>query len=118
VFLACIETTYPERYDPAIVATAQNGGQLQDYFIRSASFTKLREVSLSLDAPQRVAARVGASQLGLTITGRNLGTRTKYSGIDPEASVSGTGGNNNNIGTDQTEYPQLRSVIVALRLSY
>jgi hypothetical protein len=119
VFLACLETIYPERYDPKIVAVAQDGGQLQDYYIRSAAFAKLREVSLSFDAPSRIAARIGARELGLTITGRNLATRTKYSGIDPESGIPATsGGNNNNIGTDQTEYPQLMSVLIGLRLTY
>jgi hypothetical protein len=118
VFFACIEDIYPERYNPAIIATAQDGGQLQDYFIRSASFAKLREVSLSFDAPSRIAARVGAKELGLSITGRNLATRTRYSGIDPETSIPPVGGNNNNIGTDQTEYPQLMSVLLSLRLTY
>jgi TonB-linked SusC/RagA family outer membrane protein len=119
VFLACLETIYPERYDPKIVAVAQDGGQLQDYYIRSAAFAKLREVSLSFDAPSRIAGRVGARELGLTITGRNLATRTKYSGIDPESGIPATsGGNNNNIGTDQTEYPQLMSVLIGLRLTY
>jgi TonB-linked SusC/RagA family outer membrane protein len=119
VFLACIETIYPERYDPKIIATAQNDGRLQDYFVRSASFAKLREVALSFDAPQRFAGRVGAKELGLTVTARNLHTWTHYSGIDPESSIPATtGGNSNNIGTDQTEYPQLMSVVFAVRVSY
>ena len=37
----------------------------------------------------------------------------------PESSIPATsGGNSNNIGTDQTEYPQLMSVVFAVRVSY
>jgi hypothetical protein len=43
---------------------------------------------------------------------------TKYTGIDPENSVSATSGNSTNFGTDQTEYPQLASVVVTFRLTY
>ena len=118
VFFACLETLYPAKYDPAVVATAQNGGQLQDYFIRSANFAKLREVALSYDAPAGAARYLGAKGVAITVSGRNLGMRTRYTGLDPENSINAGGGSNNNFGTDQTEYPQLMSVVVGVRLAY
>ncbi len=114
----CPIVVWPDRYDPAVVATAQNGGALQDYFIRSAAFTKLREVSLSYDAPLSVAQKLRAKTLGFTISARNLAMLTKYTGVDPENSVSAASGSSVNFGTDQTEYPQFASVVVTFRLSY
>jgi TonB-linked SusC/RagA family outer membrane protein len=118
VFGDCLENIYPERYSPVAVATAQDGGVLQDYFIRDASFAKLREVALSFDTPLKIARVVGAKGLAVTISGRNLATRTKYTGLDPENSISAGGGMSGNIGSDQTEYPQFTSFVVGLRFTY
>jgi hypothetical protein len=118
VFGACLENLYPERYDPKVVAVAQNGGQLQDYFIRSANFVKLREVALTFDTPLRAVGYLGAKSLAITLTGRNLAMRTKYTGLDPESSINGVGGMSANLATDQTEFPQLTSFILGLRLGY
>ncbi len=100
------------------MATAQNGGQLQDYFIRSTNFAKLREVSLTYEASPGVLRRAGARSLALTVTGRNLNTWTHYTGLDPESSVSAAGGTSNNLGTDQTTYPQFTSFVFGVRLGY
>jgi TonB-linked SusC/RagA family outer membrane protein len=60
-------------------------------FIEPATFWKLREVSLTLLAPQSIAHRAGASALSLTVAGRNLATWTKYKGFDPELNENATG---------------------------
>ena len=113
---SCPETVFPAKYDPAIVAVVQNSGTLRDYFIKPASFTKLREVSVSYDAPESLARRwLGASSLGVTLSGRNLSTLTKYTGLDPENSLGGQSGS---IALDQSEYPQLASFVITIRLSY
>ena len=118
VFGACFENMYPERYDPAVVANAQNGGQLQNYFIRSTNFWKLRELSVSYDAPPSVLRHIGAQSVAITLSGRNLGTHTRYTGLDPENSLSGGNGGSQNLGTDQTEFPQLTSFILGFRITY
>jgi outer membrane receptor protein involved in Fe transport len=118
VFNDCLENIYPERYSPAVVAQAQNGGQLQDYWIRSANFVKVREVALTFDAPVNAIRYVGAKSLAVTVSGRNLGTWTKYTGLDPENSLIAASGMSGNIGTDQTEFPQLTSVVIGIRLGY
>jgi hypothetical protein len=111
----CIYSVFPANYDPKIVAVVQNSGTLRDFFIKPASFTKLREVSLSYDAPEVLARRLGAHSLGITASARNLSMLTKYTGIDPENSL---GGQNGSIALDQSEYPQLASFVVSVRLSY
>lgn len=119
VFNDCLENIYPERYSPAVVAQAQNGGQLQDYWIRSANFVKVREVALTFDAPVNAMRYLGAKSLAITVSGRNLGMWTKYTGLDPENSLTpASGGLSGNIGTDQTEFPQLTSVVIGVRLGY
>src|SRR6185503_13663056 len=118
VFAACLENIYSDQYDPVQVAHAQNGGQLQDFYIRSTNFVKLREVALTYDAPSRAVRYLGANALAITVSARNLHTWTKYTGLDPESSVNTDGGMSRNFGTDQTEYPQLMSIIIGFRLGY
>jgi hypothetical protein len=59
-------------------------------YIENAAFTKLRELSFTLIAPDHFAQRFGVQNLDFTIAGRNLKTWTDYKGFDPEVnSVAG-----------------------------
>ncbi|HYL22697.1 MAG TPA: TonB-dependent receptor, partial [Gemmatimonadales bacterium] len=58
-------------------------------YYQDAGFVKLREVSVSYDAPAAWAARVGARTLSFTVSGRNLVTWTNYKGADPELNTTG-----------------------------
>jgi TonB-linked SusC/RagA family outer membrane protein len=119
VFLGCLENIYPEKYNPIQVAHAQDGsGRLQDFYIRDGNFAKLREISLSYDATPKTARLVGARSAAVTLTARNLHMWTKYTGLDPENSVNTDGGMSRNLATDQTEFPQLATVLIGIRLGY
>jgi TonB-dependent starch-binding outer membrane protein SusC len=58
-------------------------------FIQDGGFVKLREVSVSLYAPDEWAKKIGGSAMRLTLSGRNLATWTKYKGFDPELNEAG-----------------------------
>ncbi|MDP9348816.1 MAG: SusC/RagA family TonB-linked outer membrane protein [Gemmatimonadota bacterium] len=62
-----------------------------DGYIEEASFVKLRELSLTLTAPETLSRRfgLGAEGLSLTFAGRNLRTWTDYTGFDPEVNAFG-----------------------------
>jgi TonB-linked SusC/RagA family outer membrane protein len=64
-------------------------------YIENAAFTKLRELSFTLLAPDAFAQRLGLQNVDFTIAGRNLKTWTDYKGFDPETNaIAG-----NNFGT-------------------
>lgn len=71
----------------AAVAATQGvfSGMLED-----ASFTRFREASVLLELPARWANAFHATGWNVVLTGRNLGVVTKYSGSDPEASITTT----------------------------
>jgi hypothetical protein len=87
-----------------------NGG-----FIEDASFTKLREVALALTLPRRFAAKAGAGSAVITLAGRNLGTWTRYSGLDPEVNA---GAQSNFTAADFLTAPQVRYFTARLALSF
>jgi len=68
--------------------------QVTRIFYQDASYTKLREVTLTWDIPQALTTRVwsGASGARLSLSGRNLYWWTQFRGGDPEAQNFGGGG--------------------------
>ncbi len=62
-------------------------------YMEDADFWKLREVSLTYRLPEGVASSFNARNASITLTGRNLGTWTDYSGMDPEINWNGSGDN-------------------------
>jgi TonB-linked SusC/RagA family outer membrane protein len=58
-------------------------------YIEDGAFVKLREVSVTLYAPDDWARRIAGSALSLTLSGRNLATWTNYKGFDPELNEAG-----------------------------
>ncbi|MDQ2667938.1 MAG: hypothetical protein M3Z05_18275, partial [Gemmatimonadota bacterium] len=84
-------------------------------YIEDASYTKLREVAVTLTAPRNLASRVGAGSASLTLAGRNLHTWTKYTGLDPEVNAAAQG----NFSTaDFLTQPNIRSFTVRLNLTF
>src|SRR6185503_14668594 len=59
-------------------------------YIQDASFTRLREVSVTWTTPKRWAAAAKSDNLSLTLAGRNLATWTDYKGLDPEVNWNGS----------------------------
>jgi hypothetical protein len=112
LFLTCLEVVKTDNTDPARLVQMQTGGSLRNFVINDASYASLREVSLSYDAPNRFAGKLGAHSLGFTASARNMHWWTKYTGLDPENQLGGTG------DLDQAEYPQLAALILTVRLAY
>jgi TonB-linked SusC/RagA family outer membrane protein len=85
-----------------------NDGVMTPY-IEDASFLKLREVSISAQVPDRYVQRfpLGARSLRLSLSGRNLLTWQRYSGLDPEVANLGSAAIRNNL--DVAAYPPSRS---------
>ena len=61
-------------------------------WVESASFLKLREISVAFTAPATWAGHLGAAGMTFTLAGRNLLTLTSYKGLDPEVNAHGTEG--------------------------
>jgi len=84
-------------------------------YIEDAGFVKLREVSLTYDAPAVWAGKIGASALSVTIAGRNLHTWTNYRGLDPEVNEAGQ---NNFTTADFLTQPPVRYWIGRLNITF
>jgi TonB-linked SusC/RagA family outer membrane protein len=90
---------------------------------RDASYTRIKDVTLSYVVPQSVLSKIGVSGLTFYLSGRNLYTFTKWIGWDPEQSyyTRGTSNSNNNqaaFAADWTNnYPVTRTVVLGANIS-
>ncbi len=114
-FAECEENWFPERFDPVRIAGIQEG--LVDGLIQEADFAKLRELSVSYLVPNEWATRIGASGATITLAGRNLGTWTKFDGLEPESSFN-SGGRGGNILWEQNVLPQLHQFVATINVNF
>ena len=91
--------------EQALAQAAYTGYSSLIVFDEPGWFIKLREVSLTFYAPDRWSRMFGASNLSLTLSGRNLWTITDYSGVDPEVNAFGQDNFNS---SDFESQPQVR----------
>jgi len=84
-------------------------------YIEDASFWRLREISLTYNAPPKFVSSIGFSRASLTLSGQNLGIWTDYSGLDPEIN---TDGQSNFATSEFLDQPPTRSWKVRLNLSF
>jgi hypothetical protein len=96
--------------------TARDG--TKSYFYESASFLRLRNAALGFDFARAFKMK-GWRKLQLIVGGRNLWTKTKYTGMDPEISSGSTTGASNSAwdrGTDHNTLPNYKSWQVGLNV--
>ena len=90
--------------------------QAYNFSIYDATWTKLREISLSytLDSPS-LKSLIGLSSVRFTLTGRNLININNIPGIDPEVNQYGTG---NALGLDYFTNPQTQSTLLGVTFNF
>ncbi len=80
---------------------------LSDYYVQEASFLKMDYIQLGYDF-----GKINKANLRANFSIQNVFTVTKYDGIDPEVI------NDNNKGIDNNFYPNPRTYVLGLNLSF
>lgn len=65
-------------------SNSNSSNPLSVSFFEDASFVRLKDLSLSYDLPTSFATRIGGESIRFYVNGRNLWTKTKWTGLDPE----------------------------------
>ena len=82
-------------------------------FLENGNFVRLRQLQLGYSLSRTIAKKIYLEKCRLYVSGENLFTITKYSGIDPEFSSSIL-----NTGVDSFVYPFTRSFVVGLQVTF
>ncbi len=95
---------------------------ISDRFIEDGSYLRLKSINLSYDLPVAKWGMAWCNFLKLYISGTNLLTFTRYTGLDPEMNTRGTDSQNVNdrlrMGHDRSGYPNARIYAMGLRLTF
>ncbi|HRO44301.1 TonB-dependent receptor [Agriterribacter sp.] len=86
-----------------------------DMFIEKGDFLRLKNIVLGYTLPLNLTERAGISKLRVYVTGQNVFTFTKYSGLDPELGYSD---GNKQINVDIAQYPQSRSWTFGVNVTF
>ena len=108
--------------DGPVAATADwyldNGGgfgQVDEQFVQDASWTRLREATISYTLPTELLGKTGLEGVTVGITGRNLVLWTDFVGADPDANLTGAGKAR---GLNYFNNPGTRSVLFNLGFNF
>jgi TonB-linked SusC/RagA family outer membrane protein len=92
------------------------------YFVENGSYLRLKNVQIGYTLPSTALQKIGVSRLRVYISGANLFTVTKYSGVDPEIGTSsandGVAGAQTAYGVDEGAYPNQRTFLFGVNLHF
>lgn len=98
----------------------QNAARESDRFLEDGDFVRLRQVQLGYTLPKEWLNKIKMDKIRVYVSGDNLWTWTKYSGIDPEFGVASTSTSSGvlNTGIDSSIYPFTKSFVFGLQLTF
>ena len=85
-----------------------------DMFIEDGSFLRLKNISLGYTFKESLTKKFGFGKTRFYVSGQNVLTFTKYSGLDPELGYTD---GNKQLNVDYAQYPQSRTWTVGLNVS-
>ena len=93
------------------------------YYVEKGDYLRLRNLQLGYTLPTSLVNKAGMDRLRIYLQGQNLFTFTKYTGIDPDVSVSNytegyQGGRDLSLGVDFGKYPVPRTVLFGLQAEF
>jgi len=84
------------------------------WFVEDGSFIRLRDVSISYSTNKVPGLQSVVKSATVTVSGRNLWTKTNYGGLDPEAVSTGAVSR----GYDSFTFPNLKSIQAGVNLTF
>ncbi|CAM4345578.1 TonB-dependent receptor [Zobellia roscoffensis] len=84
-------------------------------FLEDASFLRVKNVALTYDLPSKIFDNSFIQSAQFTVSGTNLLTFTKYTGLDPESSSRTS---LLSAGIDYTPYPNTRQYNLGVKISF
>lgn len=101
---------------PALNGTPTNWQYVSDLYIENGDYFRISNITLGFDF-KKLFTRLPLQKLRLYVSGQNLFTFTKYTGMDPEVSAY-TGAQSWARGIDLGNYPGAYSILFGVNIQY
>ncbi|AIZ40485.1 SusC/RagA family TonB-linked outer membrane protein [Cellulophaga baltica] len=111
VLLDSWTATNPSLTQPRVPGAPQNHN-VSDRYVEDGSFARLKNVSVGYTIPGDYLSNY-FSKIRFYVSGQNLITISDYSGLDPEIA-----GGNQDYGIDRGNYPQPKSALFGVQVSF
>ncbi len=108
----------PDGLYPRMSYKSEHNRKISSFWMRSAAYLRLKNVSLSWTLPQKW---LGSAAKGVTLfaTAENLLTFTNfYQGYDPEVGYDPNGSNGVSLGAVADNYPQVKTYTLGVELKF
>jgi hypothetical protein len=89
--------------------------RVSDRFVKDGSYLRLKTLQFAYNLPSAWLKKARMQKLKVYVTGQNLLTFTQYNGLDPEI---GNVGGSLEIGIDRGFYPQARTVMGGVSVTF
>jgi hypothetical protein len=98
---------------PRLTDSDPNGNfsNMSDFYLESGDYLRVKVLQVGYTIPKSLFNKAGISRVRVYVTAENLFTFTRYTGYDPEV-----GGGV--FGIDKGQYPQARTILGGLQLSF
>ncbi|AXY72754.1 TonB-dependent receptor [Paraflavitalea soli] len=99
---------------------AQNNKITSTRFLENGSYLRLKNVQLGYNLPKKFTTKMNIGSARLYVSGQNLLTFTKYTGLDPEiaTSANAAGEGAKAAGIDWGTYPSSRILTVGINVNF
>jgi hypothetical protein len=87
--------------------TGGSGGGINDYFLKSNNYLRLKNVEIGYNLPSEIGSKIGLSSFRIYVNGLNFITFDKIKVWDPEATT-----------TSGQYYPQARVLSAGVRVAF
>jgi len=89
--------------------------RVSDRFVEDGSYLRLKNVQLGYSLPKNLLERIGFDKFRVYVSGQNMFTFTRYTGMDPEI---GSYGGALEAGIDRGFYPQARVLLGGINVIF
>lgn len=94
---------------PRLITDDAGWAQASTRFLYSATYARLKNLTVGYSLPKSIASKWGLYNLKLTLTGENLLTFYGHQGMDPEQTIE---------GTTYFRYPSMKTFSAGLNLTF
>lgn len=105
-----------DAHNPKVNSSNASNILFSDRYVEDGSYLRLKNIQLGYTFPRSVSQAVNIQKLRIYLGATNLFTFTKYKGFDPEIGEGYDG--SLDLGIDRATYPQPRTFLLGLNITF